>query len=244
MSLMTFGFASAQLTTGEPTSKTIMIGNRPQAGSFGAYIGATGQMFSDLADSDIEFQSLPLLNLKYMKTDNTELRLGIELYRKSENASSKGDTNDSKYNYHHLKTENRLYPGIAYHFNSSNLLDVYVGAEALIGWSRRNYQTTNSDNETLSGEGSMTAFQLGAGAFIGFQAFIGDLPVALGLEYGLHGYGNYNQKFKRKTSNGDVYSINQDEFEHMPNISGEKVSASKNQLGQQVRVTLSYYFDL
>ena len=128
--------ASAQITTGEPTAKVIRTGNRAKAGNFGLYIGATSTMFSNMIDSNVDIVPLPLLNLKYMTSDNFELRVGLEAYKLSENISGTVDTdpgiNEIKEKYGESTV--MLYPGFAYHFSRLNILDVYIGAELPLGW--------------------------------------------------------------------------------------------------------------
>ena len=75
--------ASAQITIGEPSAKTIRTGNRPGEGCFGLYVGATSDMFKGF-DSNIKIKALPLLNFKYMSSDQSEWRLGLELFESSE----------------------------------------------------------------------------------------------------------------------------------------------------------------
>lgn len=75
---------NAQITTGEPASKVIRTGNRAQAGESGFYAGASTTMFRNIFDGDVDIVPLPLLNLKYMATDNFEIRVGLETYRLNE----------------------------------------------------------------------------------------------------------------------------------------------------------------
>ena len=125
-----FVVSNAQITTGESVSKVVRTGNRAQAGDAGLYLGATTDMFRNIADGDIDFKAIPLINLKYMKTDKLELRLGIEWWDKNEKADNK------TYESSKSESEFNFYPGVAYHFNNKNLLDVYVGGELPFGFGR------------------------------------------------------------------------------------------------------------
>lgn len=264
--------ATAQISTGTPTAKKIKTGNRPQAGDFGLYLGMTSNMFKNLADKDIKMDPLPLVNLKYMISNNWEARLGLEFSRTRETLNIENEmeapneqtyTLENKYKY--VESENHINPGIAYHFNSKNLLDVYVGAEATLGWSRNSTYHNFTDIVDESSEKIATAdgynntrkasFQLGAGAFIGLQAFIADLPLAIGVEYGISMLFDTHLRYKNEAQFGDsdevvTYAASMDD---LPNInkkfggedfagSGDGMKANKGKIGSQFRITLSYYF--
>lgn len=216
--------ANAQITTGESSSKVIRTGNRAKAGNFGIYLGATSDIFKNLGDNGPEhFEALPLINLKYMKSDALEYRLGFEWWKKSD--SQKYDGGQKDYETNNSETSFMFYPGIAYHFSNKNLLDVYVGGEVPFGFGSKSFE--NDDYDASAGH-----FRFGLGAFIGLQAYIGNLPLALGLEYGVS--TQYN-----KVSDG---SMTQDKMT-IGEIH-EDLSESKWRLGQQLRLTLSYYFNL
>lgn len=210
--------ADAQITTGQNTSKVIRTGNRAQQGNFGLYLGATTDMFRKFTDGDIKFNALPLINLKYMYTDNVEARLGIEWWKSTEtvDASSKSESWEKSYMF---------YPGIAYHFNNKNLLDVYVGGELPLGFGSKGYDSGSNDV-------SATNFNIGLGAFIGLQAYIANLPVAVGVEYGV-------SMLRSSVSDGrltkDGMTIDQ---------VTKDLDNTKFKLGHQARFTLTYYFDL
>lgn len=229
--------ADAQITTGESTSKVIRTGNRAKAGNFGLYVGGTTDMFRNLGDGDVHFSAIPLINLKYMKTDRLEYRLGIEWWKKSSSTEDQipsgelddnGDPKTKKYETSTSKSQFTFYPGVAYHFSNKNLLDVYVGGELPFGWGS---YSKNEDDDDMS----TSNFRIGLGAFIGLQAYIGNLPLALGVEYGVStmyshvGDGSFTK---------DGMTI---DFDKAPI---EDHSESKWELGQQVRFTLSYYFNL
>lgn len=217
-----FVVSNAQITTGESVSKVVRTGNRAQAGDAGLYLGATTDMFRNIADGDIDFKAIPLINLKYMKTDKLELRLGIEWWDKNEKADNK------TYESSKSESEFNFYPGVAYHFNNKNLLDVYVGGELPFGFGRLGYDNGNDNSNSAS------MFQIGLGAFIGLQAYIADLPIALGLEYGVScnyqhvGNGLMSSDYNSQVIEGVSEDLNQNRFK----------------LGNQARLTLSYFFKL
>lgn len=235
--------ADAQITTGETTSKVIRTGNRAKAGDFGIYFGATTNVFKSIESfgekDGVKYSAMPLINLKYMKSDKLEYRLGIEWWKKSSSFEEKIPEYDEetmekkgskKVETSSSESRFTFYPGVAYHFSNRNLLDVYVGGELPFGWS--SYGGDNGDEDY-----STSQFRIGLGAFIGLQAYIGNLPLAVGLEYGLSTMYN-------SVSDGsftkDGMSINYNEG----NFYMEDHSESNWTLGHQVRVTLSYYFNL
>ncbi len=214
---------NAQITTGESTSKVIRTGNRAKAGNFGLYLGVTSDIFKGIDDNGPEeFTAIPLINLKYMKTDNLEYRLGIEWWKKNR-SQEMGDAEMSEW-----KKSFTFYPGVAYHFSNKNLLDVYVGGELPFGWA--SVGSEYGDNDL-----SVSNFRVGLGAFIGLQAYIGNLPLALGVEYGI-------STMYSTASDGQLTQDGMTiDYEKGPM---KDYKDSKFELGQQVRLTLSYYFNL
>ena len=236
--------SSAQITVGEPHSTVVeRTGNRPEAGTWGLYMGASVGQVIDLVnslDNDKIWYGLPMLNLKYYCTNNLELRLGMQFA--VETSSKKANLYD-KYSYaygnlvnKHGENFTRFRPGVAYHFNKTNILDVYLGAELPIGWN-----TASSKEEMFDGSLTSTrqgTFIIGAGVFFGFQVFIADLPFAIGLETGFSGlmHCGGNTKYKVIDTNGEetIY------FNNNPSIyNASKISANWN---ADAAITFSYFF--
>lgn len=246
---------NAQLTTGEPSAKKIRTGNRPEAGNFGIYMGITSDMFKGWTDGDIKVSSLPLINLKYMATDRMEVRLGMEFAKTREKIKGDEIIDIEDYKTENLsasvvESSNIFYPGFAYHFAPINILDVYVGAELPIGWSK-NVSTMEAGSDKSSVKKS--SFDIGLGAFIGLQAFVADLPFAIGFEYGISSMFQTGLKYKQETVlDGEkqvVYTASVDDLPKLAeggSISGNEVfdslKAKKGEIGHQFRVTLTYYF--
>lgn len=268
--LLTIGgcnLAYAQITTGKPSSKVIRSGNRAQAGDFGIYLGATSDMLQAF-DKDVQFSALPLINLKYMVTDQFEARIGLELYKTSR--SFKGDALRNDLNnpgeeitvplsYKDASSNAMLYPGVAYHFSKRNILDVYVGAELPLGWTSETVRESSVDETEadgglsyVTGEFSKTkrAFVIGLGAFIGIQAYIADLPLALGAEFGISSRFDTGVKYKNVSTQGgttQTYYTNSLDFTDglAPEGASDryaKLKAMTGEIGGQVRLTLTYYF--
>lgn len=244
----------AQITTGETSAKKIKSGNRAQAGDFGLYVGGTTEMFKDLFNDDLEVKALPLINFKYMYSDNVEFRLGMEFYKKTGTVKSEieegkdADKVVTKSKSHTIESRNYVYPGVAYHFSKRNLLDVYVGAELPMGWER--YALKNSsefDGDDHTENVSRGTFNIGLGAFIGLQAYIANLPLAIGFEYGISSMLHAGLRYKHVVTDEDgkdqTYYTN--ELPNNPNFDGEQYDSLKikqGEIGSQFRFTLTYYF--
>lgn len=222
--------AQAQITTGESTAQKIRTGNRAEQGDFGLYLGMTTTMFKNMTDNNIDFSALPLLNFKYMTSDNVEARIGFEWW--SKNNSDTQEENKKDATSATRETNIMFYPGIAYHFNRSNILDVYVGGELPIGGganaSSAKYDGKDLDDASITS----TRFEIGVGAFIGLQAYICNLPLAVGVEYGFN-FRNCH------LSNG---ILSQDGFKI--ETSQKHLSSNRFVLGNQARLTVTYFFKL
>ena len=235
--------ATAQLSTGEISSHTFRSGNRAQSGDFGLYLGARTSVFKEMFDNSFDLAgTLPLLNLKYMQSDNVELRAGVELYRASRtlNGTVSGG---GEIKFNEVNARNFVYPGVAYHFSNRNLLDVFVGAELPIGWSR---DKTSDSDAAGSITSSRMSLHLGVGAFAGLQAYIANLPFAIGFEYGLSFLTNWGQKYKNETALAGqptviTYTADPDVFPGF-NTAFDSLNARKTDLGSQMRITVTYFF--
>lgn len=220
--------AQAQISTGENTAQTIRTGNRAAKGDFGLYLGATTDHFKSIGDAT-NFAALPLLNFKYMTSDKVEARLGFEWWSKTETTSYNPEEGDS-YKSSARNTSIMFYPGVAYHFNRSNILDVYVGAELPIGGgSEATKVSYDGDDDEEDGNTTANRFEIGVGAFIGLQAYICNLPLAVGVEYG---FNIRNQHYGNSIVTQDGFSYAKDN------------SYNKFVLGNQARLTLTYFFKL
>lgn len=240
--------AMAQITEGEPSAKVIRTGNRPEAGNFGLYMGATSNMFKGLFDGDIKMEALPLINLKIMTSDQFELRVGLEFYRSMEKLTGTipvGEATTEVQNERYAEGAAMLYPGFAYHFSRHNIFDVYVGAELPIGW---NSNTIISELGSASVKSKKSSFTIGLGAFVGVQAFIANLPLAIGVEYGISSRIDTALKYKNEATYDGKTQVtitpDLEKFEHI-DVSADaydKLKAKVGGIGSQFRVTLSYYF--
>ena len=219
----------AQITTGESQAQTIKTGNRAEKGDFGLYLGATSTMFQDLTSIG-DLKALPLINFKYMFDDKVEGRLGIEWWSKTtKNETPLGEK--SVLTERTWGTNMKFYPGVAYHFAKSNVLDVYFGGELPFGWTKDgNNSETKEGNLKYIMEESNSNFKIGLGAFFGLQAYICNLPLAVGLEYGVNTLWNAGGVSTQTDVDGNIEENNSD--------------ALTWELGHQARLTLTYFFKL
>lgn len=244
VALMAVTTAFAQISTGEVNSSVIpRTGNRPQAGDFGMYIGASVTQIIDLVELNKDqnfknnaFWALPVMNLKYYFTDKWEGRLGFQFACKNENSALKDDNLD----YKHVRDINytRFLPGCAYHFNPINVLDVYIGAQLPIGF---NIDADKVINGKLSTKTTNNKFVIGGGVFLGLQFFIADLPFAIGFEGGYSGLASI--------SGGKKTTVDNDGTKHtVVNIDGKtatdpsKASHMEATWGADAAITFTYYF--
>lgn len=238
----------AQMTEGNPSAKKIRTGNRPVAGYYGIYLGATSTMFEGIGKGDdLKIKALPLINFKYMSTDRAEWRLGLELYSKSSSVGGTSYSSDGKSDVAVSMTKSgngivKFYPGFAYHFSPVNILDIYTGVEVPIGFDFVNSTSTYTlKTDAIVQKQNKTIFNLGVGAFVGMQVFIANLPIAAGLEYGLSvngSFGNKNKITHTENNKTETYYC----LDNQMSQKYSKLVSNTGILGQQFRITLSYYF--
>lgn len=247
--------AAAQISTGAPSASVVKTGNRPSAGDFGIFLGA-GVNLQMTAQDAVRFHSwyvMPTINVKYFLTDNLELRAGLDMYRNTnKNVSGKligvVDVYDQD-----LKVSDKIEldvdglfkvtPGAAWHFSKSNILDVYFGAEIPIGIEHHSshYKPDSRFDELKV---SRAPFTIGLNAVIGLQAFLGHLPMAIGLEYGIGAAGYLGNQWKfTATKNGNTATFySEKDLQPSGNQLWLKLSSSRGSIYNTFRITFSYYF--
>ena len=237
--------AIGQISTGDVTSTKLRTGNRAQEGNFGLYIGGAVD-FSNTEDFDnTSIRFLPLVNLKYMLSDKMELRLGLSMSRHSNNVDGTIEnilTNETeKLQDKAVEAKFSLSPGFAYHFSKSNILDVYVGAELPLGYDRMNIAHRFGEGYNIT---QRSSFNIGVGGFIGLQAYIANLPLAIGLEYGFYGRFNLGMQYKNefKANASSDAQITYSTAQTGPFIY-KSLTARNGNIGNQIRLTLTYFFN-
>ncbi len=250
--------AYAQLTEREDNPSLIATGTRPVSGNFGLVIGPSFVELEDFFDKNINARGLPLMKLKYYITDEIEVRLGFQHYKKRQDFEGDlvvdrdvwGVTIDNDF-----KSFNRISPGIAYHFSPKNLLDIYVGLEIPFGSDK--YEVTRRFEESsnfafadfIETSVAKTTRVAGYSFFVGVQAFVADLPFAVGMEYGIAGWRNSGLEYDVEhieRIDGVTTSMNYFAGRNPLNYSGlmryDNLSYEKFESGSSVRITFTYYF--
>lgn len=279
---MTFAMeVEAQLSDRINNPSTISAGARPVAGNFGFYLGLELDQFGDLFDqaTDVE-EAIPLINVRYYYRDDLVLRAGISMWKKSRTLEGEIDTTSVSGNpisggqgygatYEHKEVDayTLLHLGVEKHFKASNILDGYVGASIPFGYTRGALYTNNNgvDGSTdyLDVTTTRFSFVYGAELFVGVNAFVADLPLAIGVEMGMRSLGVRGDKFKTEyegstggvSYSGEYYTNNIDDFEDQqvqaevdngnPNggpIQFSSLKARSFDTEAMIRFTINYYF--
>ena len=263
IALLAAATAFAQISTGDPTATTIKTGNRPEKGDFGLFMGM-GAYINRNPLGVANPVPLPVVNFKYFMTDRMEFRAGVDIYHNSLRTRGKANSATSRYDADQKTYDARtasktgslnVLPGIAYHFSPKNILDVYVGAELPFGYSLwEDYQDTSGENapEKKSTRITWTPFEIGGNLIVGLQAFIGNLPIGIGLEYCIGGKAELGNKYKIVRTEGDnkaVYYVNPKDANSRTQtdilntaLTYSSLSSSRIYLDQTFRLTVSYYF--
>ena len=61
---------------------TYLLGARPVAGNFGFFFGMSTVDIMELSDNDWQESGIPLINVKYYKTDKLVLKAGVQVWKK------------------------------------------------------------------------------------------------------------------------------------------------------------------
>lgn len=264
---LAFGVSSsyAQLSTRENDASVEKLGARPVKGDMAlTFAIGTGK---DSATASLYKGNLlgagDLLTFKRYLEDDVALRFGIRLYKKS--STTKGVSADSsafsvlnqvgqvdqfEYNYKSNKREYIIVPGIEKHFNAGNIFDVYTGADLYLGFKKT---VQNNDDVKLNRQGDSQKEKLttkntvaGLGWIIGFNVFVAQLPISVGLEYGLNAKWDIGGKTKHEVENKIAGTSASAEFYTLEGDARQYDKVSKRSFGmdtnQNVRLALNIYF--
>jgi len=245
--------AFAQLSDRVNSPSTFKVGTRPVMGNYGLFFGVAYNELEYWFDHDLEYNGLPIVSLKYYKTDNTVWRIGFQTSTTNEITSGKIDPRVNGGTLTEKKVVDNssrftFYPGIERHYTSSNILDVYMGALVPLGWDRERYVDNESNGDTDFNNFSQTRTSLTYGfeAFVGVQAFVADLPLAFGIDFGAAAMGHLFDKYKYKFSSKSGGTTTEQTF-YTEDDSGfgiqyESLSKRDFQLQGNVRLTITYFF--
>jgi len=242
VAICVYSMSFAQLSTRENTTSVFKTGSRPEAGSYGVYIGPSLREIVEMSESD-EFDAwgVPLINIKYYKSENIEMRLGLQFNGKSTRRSSSTiATSPVEELSKESNSFNRISIGGAYHFSPKNLLDVYTGAFLPLGWDTYRLEQTMDDDGIVTSKFSPV---IGLGAYIGMQAFIADLPISVGIEYGLLGITRGGKQYKTVETVNDKTETYYTEDKTGAGTAYSKLKLSESSFGTDIRITFSYYFN-
>ncbi len=242
--------AFAQLSERVNNPSTFRLGTRPTQGNLGFSVGYSMADNDSLKNGNAAISSyIPLISLKYYLADDIVISLGMKSMKSSRKIS--GDLDQtlnggtaSHYEKNNITTKNYLKIGVEKHFLASNILDPYIGVGIPLGyWKESNGSTTTYTDG--SGQGSVKSrlsFYYGFELKAGIQAFIADLPIALGVEGGLTGYGLKGDKYKVEGTNAAGDSYKYYTTDDTGGMAFSSLSSSSYAAGGFIRVTLAYYF--
>jgi hypothetical protein len=251
----------SQLSDRVNSPSTFKVGTRPLKGNFGISFGISTADVKDIINivtDSIQYKGTPLVTFKYYVTDNIVARMGFKVSNTSKTIKGLVDPLvDGSLLTERNEIDNfssfLLTPGIEYHFATTNLLDVYLGGLIPFGITSKEfvddarYSTGGYDLYTRT----LRSFTYGYEMFAGLQAFIADLPVAIGFDFGFAGLGHLKDKYKHelKVSAGGV-TINQTFYTKDPvpvaglSFTKYRDLTSKNfKLEGSIRLTVTYFFN-
>ncbi|UXP33007.1 hypothetical protein N6H18_03430 [Reichenbachiella agarivorans] len=240
--------AVGQLLERENVTKTVYNGSRPEEGNFGLTIAAGYAEIKEMIDEDVSFRGFPVLNFNYYFSDNLELVLGAQMYKLSEKFS--GSLLDDIGEEADINKESRMrfIPGVNYHFAQSNFLDTYVGLGVILGTEKDEVvtsQRTNLTGDYASDHYTKSSFVSGFNLNIGVRTFVADLPVAIGIEYGLTGVNHSNLQYET-VSEASVGGVKTKQTYYTKEVDSalkyKSLEYKKFELGSNVRAVLTYYF--
>ncbi|HET6245916.1 MAG: hypothetical protein H0V01_15215 [Bacteroidetes bacterium] len=258
--LSLIGSASfAQLSDRINNPSKFKTGTRPIQGDMGVFIGyntANIKLKPDSVDNGIEeiTSVLPDISIKYYVADDLVFRAGVStkkektLRRGTIDPALNGIGGLSRRDQVSVASEFYITPAIEKHFLSSNLLDVYVVATLPLGYLREKGEDNvgYASGDFVYKSMNKMSFAYGLEAHVGLQAFIADLPLAIGAEMGISGIGYRGEKLKHVESSSiggvetnQVYYT----FKNDPqNIKYSNLKSNSFNTSTSIRITLSYYF--
>lgn len=255
--------ASAQLSTRENQDTRYKFGGRPVAGDMALTFGLTinNASFGDASDSTRSISVWNrlgrgnLITVKKFIQDDIAVRAGLRLYRDSRSLKGELDSTAqlgnvlSEVEFKNSTREYMLVPGIEKHFSNSNIFDVYVAGDLYLGFGRDKSINSTTDRQSRTTSTTMTTPYtiVGLGGVIGFNVFVLDLPVSLGVEYGLSAFWQLGNKTKVEVeeASGDSYeyfTVPNDPFVHNGYSSVKQKYMTMN-TNDQVRIVANIYFN-
>lgn len=270
--VLTVSQSFAQLSTRENYDVKLRLGTRPQAGD--AALQFVLPIFSENGAAHL-FRGNALfandfLTYKYYHTDDIVIRAGlrwsVESGKVSGTAADSSDINmipETEVETLNQKFTNRdfsIAAGLEKHFTNSNIFDVYAGGEIMIGLGKdksvEEYDYFNGDQDYTTMTTNTRV--LGFGLVTGFNVFVAELPLSIGLEYGLTGKWLFGGKTKveveqtigSSSASGEYFTQEEDAFGN-PDINSMGAARQYSDLSRRtfnmntnhnVRLSLNIYF--
>lgn len=249
------GTVFSQLSTRENDAVNLKLGSRPGAGDMALTFGMamTGGGVADLPIVN-QLISGDILTFKYYSNSTLAFRVGVKLYKDSYKTNQDEVDDDDVFIQTDIdRTNYREFifaPGIEKHFSKSNIFDVYAGSDLYIGSIRHLHYAYNENavGDYSKIKVSSNPFVLGLGGVVGFNVFIGQLPVSLGLEYGLNMKWTNEGKSKvimENSTGGETTSYKYYVYGDDPystRYSKLKITETGINTNSNVRVVLNIYF--
>ena len=247
----------AQISDRVNDESTYLLGARPEAGNFGFFFGMSTVDIMDLSNDSLSISGIPIINVKYYYTDKIVIKAGI--YAKKKRRSIDGELDGDITDYKHVETDASwsFTLGAEKHFDLSNIIDGYIGANGNLGYVRsvRKDNIAYSNGYFQDNEGSSFGFTYGLETIVGTNIFVADLPVAVGIETGLSfkNYGankykyEYDESMGGTTSSGTYYTSLVDDFEDSfanstaNNLEFTDLKARRFDILPLARITFTYY---
>lgn len=236
---------SAQLSDRVNAPSTYTIGTRPEAGNYAVQIGSSYQDIQDILDDNKDFEALPIVTIKYYNSSKTVYTISFKTNkdRLSMNGTFDNVAKD-EFKYVSNLSHFMIVPGFEKHYGQGNILDIYGGMRVPLGLERDNSKYLVG---AISNSSSRNSLAYGLDAFVGFQAFIGDLPFAIGAEIDYSLLGRFGDKYKVVTEGGvggkQVYyytSVTNPVIDSFDNF--EKLSVNSINIETDLRINLVYFF--
>ena len=257
---MTTTVSFSQISDRVNDESTYLLGARPQAGNFGFYLALSTAEIEGLTEDNWQESGIPLINVKYYKTDKLVLRAGVQVSKKRRSIEGDLDGLNSSQltEYKHVETDANwnLALGAEQHFDLSNIFDSYIGLNGNVGYERsvRTHNESYDGGDFQNSEGSSFGFTYGLETFIGTNFFIADLPIAAGLELGIiaKNYGanrykyDWDNSFGGTSNSGTYYTSLVDDFEDMSADNSQSLEftdlkARRFNIMPLARFTLTFY---
>lgn len=248
----------AQLSSRENDNTSLKIGNRAQKGDMALTFGvplSTGNE-AELYDANM-LNPGDFITVRYFTQNDIAIRGAVRFYKTSDKASGSDyeisplDAETGTFAAKNSSSEYYLVPGIEKHFLNSNIFDVYMGADALIGFGK-NLSLSEVENSTgafMNYKSVQNSFNFGVEGVIGVNVFVAQLPISVGFEYGL-GF-LYAKEGKTKVTVEDDVNGEYEYYTYSGNmtIPGAqykelKASTFGMNTNQNARILLNVYFGL